>query len=229
MSRLIDGRTPAQHAVWNRWHLVVSVLLALLLLLLWIAGRGPDSSLAGGTCCGAPAPVAIVPPATEPALATVAPSPPADGDGDGVSDDVDRCPDTPTGVRVGEHGCTCEVSVQLQYELDSAELSADDKVRLDAVAEQLRALHFESGEVGGYADSTGDEAYNLELSKRRAQSALDYLAANGIAPGRMTAVGYGEANPIADNSTPEGRALNRRAVYRRTDCGPPDSQPSQSQ
>ena len=45
----------------------------------------------------------------------------------------------------------------------------------------------------------------------------------GIAAGRLTAVGYGEANPIADNATPEGRALNRRAVFRRADCGPASS------
>jgi OOP family OmpA-OmpF porin len=221
MNRLINGRTRLQHAVWTRWHSIVAILLALLVLALWLAGRGPGSSSASGGCCGKARPVVIAPPARETHSVPVASSPPVDSDGDGVRDDVDRCPGTPPGDRVGEHGCTCEVTVQLQYESDSADLTADDKLKLDAVAEQLRALRFESGEVGGHADSTGDEAYNLALSQRRAQSALDYLATKGIASGRMTAVGYGEANPIADNSTPEGRALNRRAVYRRADCGPP--------
>jgi OOP family OmpA-OmpF porin len=221
MTKLINGRTPEHQAAWNRWHAIIAVLLALLLLILWIAGRGPGHAVAGGACCGQATGTAAVAPAPVTTPEPVAPAAPADSDGDGVADDVDRCPGTPAGDRVGEHGCSCDVTVQLQYEFDSDRLTAEDKLKLDAVAQQLTALSFESGEVGGYTDSTGDDAYNLELSKKRAQSALDYLAAKGIAPGRMTAVGYGEANPIGDNATPEGQALNRRAVIRRTDCGPP--------
>jgi len=221
MTKLINGRTPEHQAAWNRWHAIIAVLLALLLLMLWIAGRGPGHAVAGGACCGQVTGTAAVAPAPVATPEPVAPAVPADSDGDGVADDVDRCPGTPAGDRVAEHGCSCDVTVQLQYEFDSDRLTAEDKLKLDAVAQQLTALSFESGEVGGYTDSTGDDAYNLELSKKRAQSALDYLAAKGIAPGRMTAVGYGEANPIGDNATPEGQALNRRAVIRRTDCGPP--------
>ena len=221
MTRLINGRTPDQQAAWNRWHAIVAVLLALLLLVLWIAGRGPGQAVAGGACCGHAPEVAAVAPAPVATPEPMAPAAPADSDGDGVADEVDRCPGTPVGDRVGEHGCSCDVTVQLQYEFDSDRLTAEDMTKLDAVAERLRELTFESGEVGGYTDSTGDDVYNLELSKRRAQSALDYLAAKGIAPGRMTAVGYGEANPIGDNATPEGQALNRRAVIRRTDCSLP--------
>jgi outer membrane protein OmpA-like peptidoglycan-associated protein len=208
-------RTPERHAKLNLWHAIVAVLLALLLLVLWIAGRGPGYAAVGGSCCGKPAPIAAAP-AAAPAVAAV-----VDADGDGVSDDRDRCPGTAPGERVGEHGCPCDVTVQLQYQLDSAELTDADRAALDRVAAQLDALKFETGEVGGYADSTGDDQYNLTLSQRRAQSAIDYLVTKGIAAGRLTAVGYGEANPIADNATPEGRALNRRAVFRRVDCGPP--------
>jgi len=220
MTRLINGRTPEQYADWNRWHLIVAALLALLLILLWVWGRGPGSPIAAGSCCGTATPVAATPvaPVAEPVAAA-----PADSDGDGVVDDLDRCPGTPQGERVGEHGCPCDVTVQLQYELDSAVLTAADKAALDRVAAQLDELKFETGEVGGYADSTGDDQYNLKLSQERAQSAIDYLVTKGIAAGRLTAVGYGEANPIADNATPEGRALNRRAVFRRADCGPAPS------
>jgi OOP family OmpA-OmpF porin len=222
MTRLINGRAPEQHAAWNRWHMIIAILLALLLIMLWLGGKGPGYAKTGGSCCGAAAPetaaVATPPPATAPAAA---PAMPADSDGDGVTDDADRCANTPAGDRVGPHGCSCDVTVQLQYEFDSDSLTADDKARLDVVAQRLKELTFESGEVGGYTDSIGDDAYNLDLSKRRAQSALDYLTSLGIAPGQMTALGYGEADPIADNATPEGQALNRRAVIRRTDCGPP--------
>jgi len=225
MTRLINGRTPEQHAAWNRWHVIIAILLALLLLILWFTGRGPGFADASGSCCGVAAPettpaVATPAPVAAPAESAIQVTAPADSDADGVGDDVDRCPGTPQGDRVGEHGCSCDVTVQLQHEFDSDRLTAEDRLKLDAVAERLNELTFVSGEVGGHADSTGDDAYNLELSKRRAQSVVDYLAAKGIAPGRMTAVGYGEANPIADNTTPEGQALNRRAVIRRTDCGP---------
>jgi outer membrane protein OmpA-like peptidoglycan-associated protein len=217
MTQLINGRTPEQHAAWNRWHAIIAALLALLLLILWFSGKGPGFATSGGSCCGTAAPVAATPvaPATEPVAAA-----PADSDGDGVTDDLDRCPGTPLGERVGEHGCSCDVSVQLQYKLDSAELTPEDIAALDKVAARLNELQFIGGEVGGYTDSTGDDQYNLKLSQDRAKSALDYLESKGIAPGRMTAVGYGEADPVGDNATEEGRALNRRTVIRRTDCGP---------
>jgi outer membrane protein OmpA-like peptidoglycan-associated protein len=64
--------------------------------------------------------------------------------------------------------------------------------------------------VIGYTDSTGSEAYNLQLSQQRAVSVMNALAAQGVNTARMTAIGMGESNPIADNSTPEGRMQNRR-------------------
>ena len=211
MTKLINGRTAEQHAAWNRWHAIIAALLVLLLLILWFIGKGPGFATAGGACCGT----------AEPEPAAVAVVPPPDADGDGVTDDSDRCADTPQGDRVGPYGCSCDVTVQLQYKFDSAELTPEDMARLDTVAARLVALQFVGGEVGGYADSTGDDDYNLKLSQARAQSALTYLESKDVAQGRMTSAGYGEANPIADNATPEGRALNRRVVIRRTDCGPP--------
>jgi outer membrane protein OmpA-like peptidoglycan-associated protein len=62
----------------------------------------------------------------------------------------------------------------------------------------------------GYTDSTGSEDYNLQLSQQRAVAVLNALAAQGVNSGRMTAIGMGESNPIADNSTAEGRMQNRR-------------------
>ena len=65
-------------------------------------------------------------------------------------------------------------------------------------------------EISGYTDSTGAEEYNQGLSERRANSVMQWLTANGIAASRLEAVGYGETNPKYDNSTSEGRKLNRR-------------------
>jgi len=69
-------------------------------------------------------------------------------------------------------------------------------------------------EVQGHTDSTGSERYNLQLSQRRAEAVREYLIAQGVAPGQVEARGYGEMQPIADNSTAEGRARNRRVVMR---------------
>ncbi len=64
--------------------------------------------------------------------------------------------------------------------------------------------------VEGYTDSIGSEAYNQKLSERRANAVKNILIQKGVAPGRITAIGYGETMPVADNSTPEGRSRNRR-------------------
>lgn len=65
-------------------------------------------------------------------------------------------------------------------------------------------------QVAGYTDNTGNPNSNLNLSLQRAQSVANYLANQGVSPSRITSVGYGDKNPIASNTTPAGRALNRR-------------------
>ena len=64
--------------------------------------------------------------------------------------------------------------------------------------------------VQGYTDSSGSEQYNMELSQRRANAVSNHLALNEVGQDRMSAIGYGEGYPVADNSTPAGRTLNRR-------------------
>ena len=165
----------------------------------------------------AEAPVAAVA-APVVAAAPPPPAPPADGDGDGIVDGTDQCPDTPKGDRVGPQGCSCDITRQVRFKLNSAELTDEDKATLDEVAETLTRLKFVSGTVVGHTDSSGSEEYNQALSERRAQSVATYLEGKGIATGRLAASGAGESDPIADNSTAEGRAQNRRVVLKRTDC-----------
>ena len=64
--------------------------------------------------------------------------------------------------------------------------------------------------VEGNTDSIGTDAYNQGLSERRAESVRSHLIGRGVSASRLTAVGYGESQPIASNDTAEGRALNRR-------------------
>ncbi len=160
--------------------------------------------------------VAAAPPPPPP------PPPPADTDGDGVIDPNDQCPDTPKGDRVGPQGCSCDITRQLQFAFNSAELTEADKGILNEVVENMTRLKFISGTVVGHTDSTGPEAFNQTLSERRAASVVTYLESRGIAAGRLKASGAGESQPIADNGTREGRALNRRVVLTRTDCDAPN-------
>ena len=67
--------------------------------------------------------------------------------------------------------------------------------------------------ISGHTDDVGDEAKNLDLSKRRAASVRNYLINKGIDEKRLTSEGYGESKPIADNKTSKGRALNRRVEF----------------
>lgn len=81
---------------------------------------------------------------------------------------------------------------------------------LDVAAETLRECPNVRTEVEGHTDSVGSEVYNQALSQRRAESVASYLINHGVSSSRLEAKGLGESNPIADNSTEDGRALNRR-------------------
>ncbi|GEM_PF-1203026 len=102
----------------------------------------------------------------------------------------------------------------VHFKFDSDELTPESTEILDDVAEVLKKHSDIKVEVLGYTDSLGDENYNLELSNRRVKSVINYLVSKGIDSSRMIGKGMGESNPIGDNSTKEGRALNRRIEFR---------------
>lgn len=99
---------------------------------------------------------------------------------------------------------------RINFEFDSNKLNSPDKKALARLLDQLNAHPSVKVSLTGYADSSGPDAYNLKLSKRRAQSVKKYLVANGINEGRLICSGKGELNPVASNKTKEGRAQNRR-------------------
>lgn len=156
-----------------------------------------------------------------PVVAESAPEACADADNDGVCNTDDICMDTPTGKRVDTVGCSCDYTLALEFAFDSAELSANDKARLDELVPVLTNPRDTSiaGVIDGYTDVTGRPEYNMGLSERRAASVDNYLHSKGVATGRFIPHGYGETNPVASNDTEEGRAQNRRIELRRTDCG----------
>ena len=139
----------------------------------------------------------------------------SDADGDGVCDQDDQCLKTPAGKKVLANGCYLDgprgvVLEGVFFENDSNRLSLPAQQILRGAAEVIKQSSASLFEVGGYTDDAGDAEYNLRLSASRAAAVRDYLFSLGIAKSRLRVRGYGEASPRADNTTPEGRAMNRR-------------------
>lgn len=99
------------------------------------------------------------------------------------------------------------------FRIGSAELSPEATVLLDEAVEILIANPDTVLTVAGHTDDVGSEEANLALSEARAQAVVDYLVAGGVAAERLSAVGFGETQPIADNTTADGRAQNRRIEF----------------
>jgi OmpA-OmpF porin, OOP family len=134
-----------------------------------------------------------------------------DSDSDGVNDCIDTCPGTISGSKVDAQGCPLILELKgVNFEYDSAQLTPGAMTVLDGVAENLMAYPQKNDiEVRGHTSSEGSNKYNMRLSQKRSQSVADYLSMKGVT-NRLTAHGYGEDMPIADNSTEEGRSQNRR-------------------
>ena len=154
---------------------------------------------------------------------------PVDSDGDGVYDGLDRCPNTPSGTEVDQYGCPLPEPEPVRavpavftlsgsqggvtFGFDSAELTAQGQAALREIGNDLvRAENLDQIAIEGHTDSRGDEEYNRELSRRRAESVRDFLVANfaQLSNSQFTIRGIGEARPVATNDTDAGRAQNRR-------------------
>jgi OOP family OmpA-OmpF porin len=141
---------------------------------------------------------------------------PLDSDGDGVPDTIDKCPNTPKGDRVDSIGCTIKDEIKLQgvnFATDSAELVSESDVVLSYAVDTLKKYPNLVIEVRGHTDNRGQKKHNLALSQRRAESVMRYLKDHGVT-NTMTAKGFGDDKPIADNKTADGRLENRRVTLR---------------
>jgi len=179
-----------------------------------------------------------------------------DGDGDGVVDGLDKCPNTPAGRKVNAQGCEldtdgdgvvdamdkcptvpaktadgCPAAVvepapvvnpapvaapqklvlgDVLFATNEATLTQNATATLDKAAASLQEWGHIKVEVAGYTDDRGTAKYNESLSSRRADAVRTYLISKGVDADRLTAKGYGESSPVADNATVEGRSENRR-------------------
>jgi len=135
-------------------------------------------------------------------------------DRDGFEDE-DGCPEPgprPVSISVGEGRIL--VSERIYFDDDRDTIRAVSVPVLDQLAAAIQGL--EPGlkvVVEGHTDDSGNAAYNLDLSHRRARSVVEYLRARSVPPDRLDFVGYGSARPLAPNDSPEGRALNRRVEF----------------
>lgn len=117
-----------------------------------------------------------------------------------------------TGVEVSRQGNDVVLNMpsHVTFATDSAQVSPAFQGTLDQVASTISEYADTRVQIAGHTDSTGSEAYNQQLSERRAQAVANYLMGRGVAGGRISTIGYGETQPVASNDTVEGRQQNRR-------------------
>ncbi|HUH04193.1 MAG TPA: OmpA family protein [Kofleriaceae bacterium] len=148
-----------------------------------------------------------------------------DNDGDGVSDANDKCPtelETMNGYE-DDDGCPDTVPKAvakftgtvkgINFKTGSAIILASSNSTLNKVAAVMNEFSTVRFEIQGHADDKGSHEDNLTLSQERAEAVVAYLTGKGIDAARLRAKGYGETQPIADNTTKKGKAENRRVDF----------------
>lgn len=111
--------------------------------------------------------------------------------------------------RVGE-GIKITFGSDILFDVNSYELKPETKRQLTEFAQTLNKYEDTDIRIEGHADASGSDAYNKKLSDRRADAVGSFLASQGVKTSRLDEIGYGEAQPIADNSSETGRRKNRR-------------------
>ena len=135
----------------------------------------------------------------------------AAGDADTAANDAVHRADSLDSVVKGLDNYKSMANVTVNFGFDKAVLTKDDKDQLDSFAAQLGSAKSYILEVTGGTDSTGSAAYNYDLSNRRADAVVQYLASKyGVAAHRFYLIGIGKDKEVAPNTTAEGRKQNRR-------------------
>ncbi|WP_133038607.1 OmpA family protein [Shewanella fodinae] len=156
-------------------------------------------------------------PATQPAPEPVVAAAPLDSDHDGVTDDLDQCPNTPTDHKVDAKGCSIYVEkletlkIAAQFDNNSSVVKPESMADIEKVAKFMNKYPKADLEISGHASLPGKDSYNLWLSQKRADAVAKILVDKyGIAASRITAKGYGETQPLMQGSSAEANEVNRR-------------------
>jgi outer membrane protein OmpA-like peptidoglycan-associated protein len=141
-----------------------------------------------------------------------------DTDGDGVNDEEDRCINV---AGPADNGGCPKIDFKaenVQFATGTANLTTGAKTELNKLVNILNKQYpLVRVQIQGHTDNTGKAEANQLLSENRASSVKKYLVSKGVDTDRLDEVGYGQDQPIADNATPEGRAKNRRVVFKVTE------------
>jgi len=136
-----------------------------------------------------------------------------DDDKDGVLNSKDKCPGTPMDHAVDANGCSIPVVMKLKvnFDFDKSDIKPEYHQELADFATFMKQYPGAAVEIDGHTDSKGSDEYNQKLSQNRANSVREYLVKKlGMSGKLLTAVGFGESKPVADNNTEAGSAENRR-------------------
>ncbi len=136
---------------------------------------------------------------------------------------LDQCKGVATAAATGTTGTTGDSAIAagiaqtgkaivygILFDTGSDKIKPESDATLGEVLTLMKSQPTLGLEIGGHTDIVGNDTYNLDLSQRRAQSVVAWLTSRGITADRLSAKGYGKTQPVADNATPQGRALNRR-------------------
>ena len=133
-----------------------------------------------------------------------------DEDRDGVTDMLDQCPSTPCYFTVDEYGCPVKGTLRIHFDTDKANIRSYSMEKVEKFASFLIRNKGTTVKVIGHTDSVADDAYNMILSQKRANTVVRKLIELGVSENRLSAEGKGETMPVATNRTTSGKSLNRR-------------------
>lgn len=158
---------------------------------------------------------AVAAAANKPTVASTATE--KDADNDGVVDSKDKCPNSTPGTKVNAYGCAeaekASIQLNLQFSSGKAVVSSEYDSDLRELANFMQEHPTTKVEIQGHTDNTGSKVLNKKLSQARADAVKAYLTNNlNVDSSRLTSIGYGDEQPVADNNTMEGRQQNRRVI-----------------
>ena len=135
-----------------------------------------------------------------------------DSDGDGVTDDLDQCPDTPAGAPVNDKGCW--IIDNVEFDFNKYNIKSEFVPSLVEIADVMKNNPMLTVRIDGHTDNIGTEEYNMQLGNKRALAARQYLIDQGVAAERISTDSFGYSRPAATNATDWGRARNRRDEFK---------------